>query len=145
MKYRDAEVRARLEGKLCSYDKSVPDCVCAIYLTESHIFVSENNYDGTYKDHYAFPLSCVKDVFMENPNAQSISNKNHDDFRRIPFQSSRASKGLVSRIMDAFHKEEYFTIVSKNNDGNTEKTYFVLVSGSKDKFISEFKIYKRLC
>lgn len=138
MKYREEEVKAKLEGKLCSYDKSVPDCVCAIYLTESHIFVSENNYDGTYKDHYVFPLSCVKDVLMEQPYKKSISDKNHDGFRSAPFQSSRAERGIINRLLDTFHKDEYFTIVINNSDGKTDKLYFILTSKGQDKFISEF-------
>lgn len=51
MEYRGGEVKAKLEGKICSYDKSVLDCLCAIYLIDNHIFVSEDNFDGTFTDH----------------------------------------------------------------------------------------------
>ena len=67
MEYKGAEVKAKLEGKICSYDKSVPDSICAIYLTDMNIFVSEDNYDGTFTDHYVFPISGVADILMEKP------------------------------------------------------------------------------
>lgn len=139
MEYRGEEVKAKLEGRICSYDKSVPDSVCAIYLTETHIFVSEDNYDGTYTDQYVFPLSSVTTVLMEKPYETRLSDGEHDGIRKMSFQTSRAERILVTKIMDAFHKEEYFTIVSKNAEGNQEKTYFTLTSGAKNEFISEFR------
>lgn len=137
MEYIGEEVKAKLEGKICSYDKSVPDCLCAIYLTDNHIFVSEDNFDGTYEDHYVFPLSNVTDVLMEQP--ANVSGKNSDAIRKSVFETSRAERSITTKLLDTFRKEKYFTIVSKDATGNTTKTYFILASGGESKFISEFK------
>lgn len=137
MEYKGAEVKAKLEGKICSYDKSVPDSICAIYLTDMNIFVSEDNYDGTFTDHYVFPISGVADILMEKITKDS---DNKDDFlSRETYQTSRAERSITTKLLDSFFPAKYFTIVSKLADGNNTKTHFLLTKGSESKFISEFK------
>lgn len=137
MEYKGEDVKAKLEGKICSYDKSVPDSICTIYLTDMNIFVSEDNYDGTFTDHYIFPLSGVTDILMEKPT--NDLDKKDDFLKRETYQTSRAEKSTTTKLLENFFPTKYFTIVCKHVDGNSTKTHFLITSGSKSKFIREFK------
>ena len=51
-----------LHGRLVPPDNRYPDCLCALILTESHLYVAEDNYDGTYTNHFAFPILDVQRI-----------------------------------------------------------------------------------
>ena len=144
MDYKGENIMATVSGKLNSYEKTIPDCECNIYLTDMHIFVAEDNYDGTYTDHYIFPISNVVDVLMDQPFLTSVSNKPANSgllctihgifglFAKSPLYKASTNKNYA----------QYFTIVHQNASGTNEKIFITLSSSNQNKFIKEFKKLK---
>lgn len=135
MEYRGEKVIAKVIGKICSYEEDIPDCVCNIYLTDLHIFVSEDNYDGTFTDHYVYHLSNVIDVLMDRPYETTLP------FGKLLGSHVRtgAIRYTEQESIDVARKEKFFTIVSRTDDGSRKKIYFILNSLGKGMFIREFK------
>lgn len=150
MEYRGEKVVATLSGKLCSYEKEVPDCICIIKLTEGHIFVSEDNYDGTFTDHYSYSLSEVVDVLMKQPYKTSMVSADTTNWRpfgwgiRILIDRLTGRNSIDSYNQGSKEKDQYFTIIIKNELGNHKELYFALNSYGKKEFIKEFKKLKNL-
>lgn len=57
--YLDEYVLAHLECRLVPPDIRYPDCRCVARLTESRLYISEDNFDGTYIDHIIIPILDV--------------------------------------------------------------------------------------
>ncbi len=63
--YRGQKVEARLSAKLVPPDKNYPDCVCELVLAEQHLYILEDNFDGSYETHFEFVLKEIDDIFQE--------------------------------------------------------------------------------
>ena len=60
--FNDENVLGSLDCRLVPPDNRYPDCRCALILTESYLYVSEDNYDGTYTDHFVIPILDVTHI-----------------------------------------------------------------------------------
>ena len=60
--YHDEPVLDYLNGRLVPPDNRYPDCLCVLILTEACLYVAEDNYDGTYTNHFAIPILDVQRV-----------------------------------------------------------------------------------
>lgn len=55
--YKGEKVEAKLTARLVPPNSDYPDCMCELVLTAGHLYVLEDNYDGTYEAHFSFPMS----------------------------------------------------------------------------------------
>ena len=60
--YRGNRVLKQASARLVPWDDSKPDCICELLLTERNFYVLEDNYNGTYTEHYVFPVKEI--LFM---------------------------------------------------------------------------------
>lgn len=60
--YLDETVLGYLDGRLVPPDNRYPDCLCTLILTEARLYVTEDNYDGTYTNHFAIPILDVQRI-----------------------------------------------------------------------------------
>ena len=60
--YRGNRVLKQASARLVPWDASKPDCICELLLTERNFYVLEDNYNGTYTEHYVFPVKEI--LFM---------------------------------------------------------------------------------
>lgn len=63
--YRGQEVIATVETRLLPPDHNYPDCECMLVLTRQHLYVLEDNFDGTYDTHFEFVLREVDDIVIQ--------------------------------------------------------------------------------
>ena len=70
--YRDEPVLGTLACRLVPPDKHYPDCQCKVILTELNLYVLEDNYDGTYIEHFTIPIGdvlhikCMESVILDS-------------------------------------------------------------------------------
>ncbi len=134
MEYHGETVLASVHAKLISYDENIPDCMCNVYLTDGHIFVLEDNYDGTYTDHVILDKTSVRDVLIEDPYRKSFNdNDGHRTFNllQILFSDNVAAQKAP--------KQKYFTIKYTDQKGSKETLYFDVRNHAAKKFV---KLYK---
>ncbi len=61
-KYRQEKVLAQLTARLVPPNNSYPDCMCEVLMTDRHLYVLEDNYDDTYKEHFALTIGQIKQM-----------------------------------------------------------------------------------
>lgn len=57
--YRGENVVKHINARLVPPDARYPDSVCELLLTERHFYVLEDNYDGTYTEHFNLHLGQI--------------------------------------------------------------------------------------
>ena len=70
--YKSEEVIELLDARIHPTDNTVPECKCYIRLTANHVFISEDNFDGTYDDHYILDIAQIDEIKISEPYKTSI-------------------------------------------------------------------------
>ena len=55
--YRGQKIEAGLTARLIPPGAQYSDSFCRLILTERHLYILEDNYNGTYNELYAFSLN----------------------------------------------------------------------------------------
>lgn len=71
--YKGEKVIEKLKARLVPSNDSYPDCRCEILLTGQHLYVLEDNFDGTYETHFTFPVRQI--IKMETGEIAKLSGK----------------------------------------------------------------------
>ena len=58
--YKGEKVLTDLTARLMPPNDNYPDCMCELLLTKQHLYVLEDNFDGTYAEHFIFPISQIQ-------------------------------------------------------------------------------------
>lgn len=58
--YKGETVLTDLTARLMPPNANYPDCMCELLLTNQHLFVLEDNFDGTYAEHFVFPIGQIQ-------------------------------------------------------------------------------------
>lgn len=69
--YRGQKVIDTFGARLIPPNDSYPDCECLIVLTAQHLYVLEDNYDGTYETYFEFVLREVDDIRMQQDSSDN--------------------------------------------------------------------------
>ena len=144
--YKDEKIVASVWARL--HSPLYPDNSCAVVLTEKHIFVLEDNYDGTYNEFYAFSIEDVEEVKISMPLFKSMDLKSNTN-RTISEIQDIAHNNILDDISDSLVQNgivtgpviDAFTPVSKERKGgrkgsNIKEKYldicFLDMDGKKD-------------
>ncbi len=75
--YRGNKVYKQASARLLPWDDSKPDCICELLLTERNFYVLEDNYNGTYTEHYVFPVKEIwcMDIVYNRPPRQAAAEQ----------------------------------------------------------------------
>lgn len=63
--YDDEYILDRMDARLVPPDNRYPDCQCVVMLTEEHLYILEDNFDGTYERHIAIPTGDILSIEQE--------------------------------------------------------------------------------
>lgn len=58
--YKGETVLTNLTARLMPPNDNYPDCMCELLLTKQHLYVLEDNFDGTYAEHFIFPITQIQ-------------------------------------------------------------------------------------
>ena len=154
--YKSEEVMESLNARIHPTDKRVPECRCYIRLTSGHVFISEDNYDGTYEDHYILDVAQIDEIKISEPYKTSIgytsasldtnTGKKSVDLRTGHlgelFSGSEKRHGAMHPDKEAASRK-FFEIIYRENYGKTEHLYFDECNGAPSAFINAFAKLKR--
>ena len=154
--YRSEEVIESLTAKIHPTDNRIPECQCCIRLTSEHVFISEDNFDGTYEDHYILDVAQIDEIKLSEPYKTSIGftgaslDKNAG---KKPFDwteellggwlsGSRKGHGAFNPNKEAASRK-YLEIIYRENYEKTEHLYFSECSSSPSTLINAFAGLKK--
>lgn len=140
--YRGQKVIATYQARMIPPNNSYPDCVCMIVLTQQHLYVLEDNFDGTCEIHFDFVVREIDDVEIELHGKEKSSGN----------QAALLSKQLITAaacviagaipIPDETRKKmvkrELLAISYHDVQGKKCKLYFNINNPGAKKFIKMF-------
>jgi hypothetical protein len=126
--YLDEHVLSYLDCRLVPPDNRYPDCRCALILTELRLYVSEDNFDGTYTDHFAIP---ILDVLRVERWAQVFSSIGEESvtveprgWRRILYRLNGPIAIARRDPRSVRSAREYVRVLYRAEDGCETALYF---------------------
>ena len=60
--YKSENIIMSFNARINPTDKNVPDCMCILALSSNHLFVIEDNFDGTFFDHYIIDINMIDKI-----------------------------------------------------------------------------------
>ena len=156
--YKSEEVVEMLTAKIYPTDKRIPECRVIIRLTSRHLFISEDNYDGTFEDHYVIDFPQISEIKLDTPYKTSIDYSTKSLDKREQKTSSVEplwSEGLLGGMFTfgkkgqgALHRDkestrrQFLEIIYKEDYERNEHLYFDECNKSPEKLIKAFKKLK---
>ena len=154
--YKSEEVLDTVKARIYPTDNRIPECNVVIRLTSSHVFISEDNYDGTFEDHYILDVPQIKEIKIDSPYKTSIGysgtsldgkadkGKTHwmDGFMGglFSFEGTKGHRGLHKD--KAITKSKFLEIVYRENYEKIEHLYFDQCNKSPESLIKAFNKMK---
>lgn len=93
--YKGEKVIEKLKARLVPSNDSYPDCWCEILLTGQHLYVLEDNFDGTYETHFTFPVRQI--IKMETGEIAKLSGK--------PEEKDKALRKAFAAVTSTLNKK----------------------------------------
>lgn len=140
--YKGQKILAEYDARLIPPDDHYSDCECVLVLTKQHLYVLEDNFDGTYEMHFEFVLDEIDDIVIEQQQSKKYTNSQAASGAgelitgiACVLGGVAASPGLGNRRAA---KKEYLAIVYHEVLGEIRKLYFeAKYSGAKN-FVKKF-------
>lgn len=140
--YRGQEVIATYDARLVPPNDKYPDCKCIILLTKQHLYVLEDNFDGTYETHFEFVVKEIDNIGIEQWEDEKPS------VDRAASRSEQVVTGALCMLAGVIPvsgetrkrkiKREYFAISYHDIWGAKRKIYFHMNNEGAKKFIKIF-------
>ncbi len=99
--YKGEKLLISMSARIHPADKNIPDCKCILALSDRHLFVIEDNYDGTYTDHYYINVSKIEDILISIPDR--IGKE-----RDVYFLGRQFKVNKPDKYLEVIYKDEYF-------------------------------------
>lgn len=74
--YRGYPVLSTGEARMVPPDDHYPDCLCLLMLTEQRFYVLEDNYDGSYTEHFSIPRKRIKNMTILSNEKDGVMDNN---------------------------------------------------------------------
>ena len=113
-----------LIARLHPMNNLVPECDCRVALTGCCLYISEDNYDGTYTDHYVLDLGLIQELKISAPYANSLGPDHDFKFGLFGMGRGPFNGGLVQKLLGV--KEDNSSKTSKK-PGHSEAKYLEIV------------------
>ncbi len=140
--YRGQEIIAQLEARIMPPNHNYPDCECELVLTKQHLYVLEDNFDGTYETHFDFVLSEIDDIAVEKWTDKRNSGSTTDSVSNYVVS---AILGLIGGMLitpsikqDTVTQKKYLVIHYHTEQGKKESIYFNRYSSGVAGFLKRF-------
>ena len=149
--YKSEEVIELLDARIHPTDNTVPECKCYIRLTANHVFISEDNFDGTYEDHYILAHNMIEEIKVSAPYKKSITLKEDMNPDKGSFGSGKwAVTSVLERILrvnrgnvtngseKGIANKKLLEIVFQDDKFERQHIYFDEISKNSDTFIKQY-------
>ena len=121
--YKGETVLAGLTARLIPPTTDYPDCMCDLLLTQSHLYVLEDNYDDTYTEHFIFPVTQLQ-KFETETKKYTVNGQE---------SAAQPILGVIGMITGAFAyagkkdrtmKDKIFSITYLDGKGGSDRLCF---------------------
>lgn len=147
--YRGQNVIAQLEARLVPPNKNYPDCECILVLTNQHLYVLEDNFDGSYETHFEFVLREIDAIDIERVS-YNLNLKGNAGNQTGSYIIS-AVLGLIGGVLvmpdesqNRTMRSKYIVICYHTVQGEKEKIYFNMPSFGTSGFLKAFRKIRHL-
>ena len=149
--YKSENIIFSFNARINPTDKNVPDCMCILALSSSHLFVIEDNYDGTYFDHYILDINMIDkiDIYvtensLEGPDYMMDSYSDDDAYKSVFYRLLKwlvtprgLKKGPVPKI-----RTQYIEVIYHDDNFELHHLYFDEYDILPDDLIRKFEEIK---
>ena len=132
--YRGQKIIAGLSARLVPPDRNYPDCVCMLVLTNQHLYVLEDNFDGTYEVHFEFVLREIDSIEIETWEQASGLKGGETPvptFAGVLVYCFAVMLSLPTGEPKRAVKEMYVTVNYHTEQGKKEKIFFHMMDSAK--------------
>lgn len=140
--YRGQKIMDTVCGRMIPPNDNYPDCECLIVLTTQHLYVLEDNYDGTYETHFEFVLSEIDDVrIVQEKNDQYSGNQTVSAASVVVTGVVCALAGLITAPggnQKRTVKKKFFVISYHDIQGEKRNIYFEMERSGAKGFVKTF-------
>lgn len=125
--YRGESIIEKITAKIHPADSSIPDCRCELVLTQGHLFVLEDNFDGTCEEHYILPVSQIESIRISQPEKNIVKDTSNQTFRLPGIGRTRFGKPPKNYLEIVYYDDSlvkqhlYFDETDNSPDGLIEK------------------------
>lgn len=141
--YRGQKIIGALTGRLIPPGNNYPDCECVLVLTGQHLYILEDNFDGTCDTHFEFVLGEVDDMQIEKIQSSSGSGLQPGAVSAFALEVVSVLGGPLAGSLAGPWKStavrRYFVISYHTELGGREKIYFNEFDSRARGFIKIFK------
>lgn len=146
--YRGQKIMDTFSGRMIPPNDNYPDCECLVMLTAQHLYVLEDNYDGTYETHFEFVLSEVDDVkIVQEKNDQYSGNQTVSAASVVATGVICALAGLITvpgGNQKRTVKKKFFVINYHDVQGEKRNIYFEMDRAGGKGFVKTLHKLKEL-
>lgn len=132
--YRGQKIIAGLSARLVPPDRNYPDCVCMLVLTNQHLYVLEDNFDGTYEVHFEFVLREIDSIEIETWEQASGLKGGETPlpiFAEVLVYWFSIMFSMPAGGRNRVVKKRYVTVNYHTEQGKKEKIYFHMLDSAK--------------
>lgn len=145
--YKGETVLEQIVARLVPPNKDYEDCMCDIILTKRHLYVLEDNYDGTYEIHFSFPITQIESV-------KTVVEKNSTEcevnYGPVITELIKAILSFIAGFIllpqgnkNAMQEKEFFKITYLDEMGKREAVYFTDLQSGTRVIRNEFEKLKK--
>ena len=122
--YKGEKILADLTARLDPPNDYYQDCMCDLALTKTHLYVLEAEYDGSYSEHFAFPISQILELgtgkYQEMVSGQGAT------YKPLLLNALGSIFGffITSRQGQRVQTSKSFIITYQDGKGGTDRLYF---------------------
>lgn len=139
--YRGQEVIATVETRLLPPDHNYPDCECMLVLTRQHLYVLEDNFDGTYDTHFEFVLREVDDIVIQKETSTVYADGGTGSLLTEVFTEVvgfLSGMIMIPRAKESRVKRKYIVIRYHDMQGEKREIYFTQCPPKAESFVKSF-------
>lgn len=142
--YRGEKIIEGLTARMMPSNSGYPDCMCELFLTNQHLYVVEDNFDGTYENHFVFTLGVIKEIGMAKVEEDESLSYSEAQVSTKNFLIGSALGLLAGFVLIPGRGmkvggDTFFAITYLNEGGGIDKLFFKELQGSAKPIVKAFR------
>lgn len=142
--YKGEKVIESLTLRMIPPNPGYPDCLCELLMTNQHLHVVEDNFNGTYQNHFTFTLAEIKEIGMAEVEKYDSSCGSGEQMGLKNFVVSSVFVALAGLVLipgkgSVGTDNTYFVITYMNEKGGIDKIFFDELQSSAKPIVKAFK------
>lgn len=123
--YKGETVLTDMIARLIPPNNYYPDCMCFLLLTKYHLYVLEDNFDGTYMEHFVFPVLQIQKMEVQKYKIwESVKESDLSMILSTTLGIIINTVAIPSMSRERVVRNKQFKITYVNGTGGSDTLYF---------------------